>query len=183
MSFPNSMKSIIKISNALLLITTIVSYEVYAQKPWSLKKCIEYALENNIQIKQNLLNTELSKDNLLLSKAGSLPNLNGIATHNYNFGRTIDPFTNQFATNQVQSNSFGLSSSVTLFNGFQNLNTIRQNQFNYIASKYDVDKMRNDISLAIANAYLQILFSEELVNISSNQVNITKQQIERVKKF
>ena len=177
------MRSTIKLSNALLLVSTIVSFNISAQEAWSLKRCIEYALENNIQIKQNILNTELSKDNLQLSMAGSLPSINGYASHNYNFGRTIDPFTNEFATNQVQSNSFGLSSSVILFNGFQNLNTIRKNQINYQASKYDVDKMRNDISLAIANAYLQILFNEELAGIAANQVIISKQQVERVIKI
>ncbi|NVO02597.1 MAG: TolC family protein [Bacteroidetes bacterium] len=157
------------------------SYHSEAQKEWSLQKCIEYALENNIQIKQQLLNTDLSKANLDQSKASVLPNINGSASHAYNYGRTVDMYTNQFATERVQSNNFYLSGNITVFNGFQILNSIKQNQLNLIASKYDVDKTRNDIALSIASAYLQILFNIELLEITKNQFLITEQQVNRTK--
>lgn len=153
------------------------------QKSWSLEQCIDYAVKNNIQIKQNQLNTELSRLNLMQSEAAILPNVNGNASHNYNFGQTIDPFTNQFATNQVLSQNFSISSSVNLFNGLRNYYTIKQNQIALAAGNFDTDKMRNDISLNVAGAYLQILFNQELLGIAQNQTELTGLQIERTKKL
>lgn len=152
-------------------------------KAWTLQECIDYALKNNIQIKQNELNAELSKEVLTQSEVSVLPTLNGNISHNYNFGRTIDPFTNEFATDRVLSQNFSLSSSVTIFNGLQHYNTIQENKYSYFASKYDVDKTKNDISISVATAYLQVLFSQELVEIAKNQADITASQVDRTKKL
>ena len=152
-------------------------------KVWTLEQCIDYALKNNISVKQSELNTELSQINLTQSEANLLPNLNGNFSHNYNFGRTVDRFTNQFATQQVLSQNLYLSSDFNLFSGLQNVNTIKENKFNYLASKYDVDKMKNDISLSIASAYLQILYSIEGLDNAKNQMGITSAQVDRTKKL
>ncbi|MEI7594362.1 MAG: TolC family protein [Bacteroidota bacterium] len=150
-----------------------------AQKIWSLKDCIAYAYENNIQIKQSTLNTELNKNSVLQSKSALLPSINANANNVYNYGRAIDPFTNGYTSSKVQSNSFYLQSSVTIFGGFKNINAIKQAQYEYLASKYNLDKMRNDISLNIALAYLQVLYSQELLEVAKNQVVITAEQIKR----
>jgi outer membrane protein len=140
-------------------------------------------LKNNIQIQQSELNTEISDINLTQSQLSLLPSLNANGAHSYNFGRTIDRFTNQFATQQVLSQNFSLSSDVTLFNGLQTINTIHQNRYAYLANKYSVDKMKNDISLNVATAYLQILYSMEAVENARNQIGITTAQSERSKKL
>ena len=88
------------------------------QNTYSLNKCLEIALENNISLSQGELNVQQNELGLIQSKANLLPSLNGSASHGYNWGQTIDPFTNQFATNRIQSNSFGLNTGVTIFNGF-----------------------------------------------------------------
>lgn len=152
-------------------------------KTLTLEQCIEYALKNNIQIQQSELNTEISDINLTQSQLSLLPSLNANGAHSYNFGRTIDRFTNQFATQQVLSQNFSLSSDVTLFNGLQTINTIHQNRYAYLANKYSVDKMKNDISLNVATAYLQILYSMEAVENARNQIGITTAQSERSKKL
>lgn len=151
--------------------------------PWTLQQCIEYALLNNISIKQSELNVKLNDANYLQSKANILPTLNGNISHQYNFGRTIDPFTNQFATDQVLSQNFFLSTNLVLFSGLQNWNSIQQNKYNLLASKEDLEKMKNDIALNIAAAYLQILFSEELVINARAQYKISGLQVERTKKL
>lgn len=151
--------------------------------PMNLEECIEYALKNNIQIKQSLLNTELSHINLVQSQANLLPSLNANASHSYNYGRTIDRFTNQFATQQVLSQNLSLSSDITLFNGLQNINSIQQNKYDYAAGKYDVEKIRNDVSLNVASAYLQVLYAFEAVEIARNQMGLTQAQVERTKKL
>ncbi|KAA3642653.1 MAG: TolC family protein [Bacteroidetes bacterium] len=164
----------------------LLSISVQAQpetKQWTLEECINHALENNIQIQQSELNLLITNQNLAQSKYGMLPNINGFASHTYNFGQTIDPFTNQFATSQVRSNSLSLSSSVTLFNGFQTLNTVKKNQADLQASRFDMEKMQNDISLNIANFYLQILFSHELVKNAERQLQVTSGQITRIQKL
>ena len=152
---------------------------VKAQKVWSLKNCIDYAIANNIQVKQQQLGEQIAKISLTQSKLSLVPNLNGDASHAYNNGKTIDMYTNQFATSTVQSDNFYLSSSVTLFNGFQLLNTVKQNKINLQASEFDLEKMTNDISLNLSTAYLQILYNIELLKIANNQLAITNQQVKR----
>jgi outer membrane protein len=154
-----------------------------AQEVWSLRRCIDYALENNITVKQSLLNAELSRATMRESKASTLPSLNANAAHAYNFGRTIDPFTNQFATDLIRSDNFSLSSNLNLFSGFQNLNRVSQSRFDYLAAKYDAEKTANDIALNIATAYLQILFSEELLAIAENMASQTRLQVQRTAKL
>ena len=166
-----------------LILLCVGAFSSDAQQAWSLKQCIDYALKNNVQIRQSQLNVDIAKLDLLQSKAATLPNLNGSASHAYNYGRTVDMYTNQFATQRVQSNNFYLSTNITVFNGFQLLNTIKQNRLNLQASKLDVDKMMNDMSLNIATAYLQILYNYELLDIAKNQVKITQQQVDRMQKI
>ena len=117
------------------------------------------------------------------SEAAVLPNLNANASNYYNYGKTIDPFTNSFATEKVRSDRYSLQANVTLFNGLQAYNTIKQNQLNLAAGKYDAEKMVTDISLYVATAYLQILFGMELLDIANQQVLLTKAQVERTKKL
>jgi len=170
----------------LLLIFIIIFtffWQANAQKKWTLEECINYALENNIQVKQSQLLTESDKVTALQNKLSTLPSINGSVSHNYNWGRNIDPTSNSYTDEQTQSNSFALTSSVDLFSGFQKVNSIRQSESNYKASRFDLEKMKNDIALRIAQAYMQILFNKEQVDISQNQVDISKLQIERTKKL
>jgi outer membrane protein len=157
-----------------------VSFFAKSQELWDLKKCVDFALDNNLQIKQTHLNQQLSEQNLIRNKAATLPTLNAFASHNYNFGRTIDPFTNQFATQTVQSNAFSLSANWVLFNGFQTINNIRQGNYALMANKYDLEKIKNDIALAVISAYLNVLYIEEQLIIATNQVNVSQKQVDRI---
>lgn len=145
----------------------------------SLDKCIEIAWENNLQLQQQRLSVHLAEENLLQSRASMVPTLNASVSHSYNFGRTVDPFTNEFATETIRSNNFGVSSGVNLFSGFQIQNTIRQSRYELEANKLDMDRSFNDIALLVASAYLNILFALELVEIVFNQVDVTQQQLDR----
>jgi outer membrane protein len=147
----------------------------------TLEACIDYALKNNIQVKQSELNTEVSEITLTQSQANLLPELNANASHSYNYGRTIDRFTNEFATQEVLSQNFSLSSDVVLFGGLQNINTIKQNRYTYLANKYNIDKIKNDVSLNIASAYMQILYAMEAVTNARNQMGITSALEKRAK--
>jgi outer membrane protein len=136
-----------------------------------------------LQIKQANYEIENSSINLEQSKASVLPNLNAFAANYYNYGKTIDPFTNSFASEKVRSDRYGLQSNLTLFNGLQTYNSIQQNKLNLMASKYDAEKVISDISLYVASAYLQVLFALELQDIANQQILLTRSQVERTKKL
>jgi outer membrane protein len=154
------------------------------ERVWSLEQCILYAVENNIQVKQQEIQTKFQENYLLQSKIGILPSLNGQASNNFSFGRALDETTYQYTENSnVVSSSFYAGTSVTLFNGLQQLNTIKRNQFNLEASIKDLDAMRESIALNVALSYLQILLNKELVTVTENQLNITREQIEKTRKM
>lgn len=167
---------------AILFLTTF-SVAVFAQQSMSLEQCIEQALQKNLQVKQTELSLEASEANLQSTRANRLPNLNGFAAHNYNWGQRIDPFTNQFANTRVQSNSFGLSSDVVLFNGFQNQQNIKTELATMQSASYDLEASKNDMALAVSSSFLSVLLTEELIAASEQQVQISKQQLDRVKKM
>jgi outer membrane protein len=163
----------------LLFLLLSIPFLGIGQAEWTLQQCIDYALENNLTLKQTVLAGDISRENFSRSKAVLLPSVNGFASHTYNFGQTIDPFTNQFASSRVQSNNFALQANWVLFNGFQNLNNLKQNQYNYLASMYDIEKMKNDISMNIVVSYMNVLFAEEQLGLSKQQVELSKKQVER----
>ncbi|MFO7924358.1 MAG: TolC family protein [Bacteroidales bacterium] len=154
-----------------------------AQEIWSLERCINYALENNIMIKQQELSTQISENALMQSRMNRLPSLNANTQQNFNYGRSLDFSTNIYEDQNTRSFSYNASSQVTLFNGFQITNTIKQNNLDLMAGLADLEKLKNDISLNIASAYLQILFNKELLAIAEGQVSITRQQVERTRRL
>ena len=169
----------------LLLFFGILFFSVAVlaqQKQWTLEECINYAYENNLNIKQSILSVESADRDVLQSKLNLAPSLNASVSQNFAWGRSADDQTNIYANEQKQNTYFNISSDVTLFNGLQQLNTMRKMQFDFLASKYDSDKIRNDISLNIAASYLLILFNLELVNNAQRQVDISNEQIDRTKK-
>lgn len=163
----------------LLLCTITVSV---GQKIWTLEDCINYALTNNLDIKNQVLTVEINKKQLLQSTLSMLPDLNANGTNTWNFGQTIDLYTNTFATTTVRSNNFYIATSMTLFNGFTKLNTVKQTRINILAGNYDLDVLRNNISLAVAGYYLDILLNAELLEVARSQITVTKDQVSRIEK-
>ncbi|MBK8846193.1 MAG: TolC family protein [Bacteroidetes bacterium] len=156
---------------------------VFAQaQKWSLKECIEYALNNNLTIQQSALNAELTHLQLKQNKFNLLPTVNGQAGQNNNFGRTVDPFTNQFTTQEINSMQLNINAGLTLFNGLQLQNAIAQSKLDYKAGKQDLEKVINDISLAVATAYLQSLFAMEQKKATELRLQSSSKQEEFIKK-
>jgi outer membrane protein len=166
---------------ALLLVALLIAGFSQAQdKIWSLEKCIDYALSNNIQVKKQMITVKSSEVDLQQSKMNLLPGVNGSSGYSKSF-QTVNQYTNQFYNGAQVSGS--LSGSITIFNGFQLMNAIKQNAILLKASKYDQDKLMDDISLNIATQYLSILFYKEQLTNAQNQVDITKQQADRMKQM
>ncbi len=168
----------------LLLVATICTISpLKAQETWSLKRAVEFGIQNNISIKQQELLVQSTASSYSASKESRMPIVNGTASEIFRTGRSTDPFTNQLVTQQVFSNNFGINAQVTLFNGFQQTNIIKQNEMNYKANQLDVEQTKRNISLNIANAYLQVLLSNELLEAAKAQLNVDSSQIERTEKL
>jgi len=163
---------------------TAAIFKGYPQEPWSLEKCVRYALENNIQIKQQQLNSEYAGNNLLQSKMSLLPTINASAAQSKSFGRALDQTTYTFTQNQtITSLSSSVNANLVVFNGLQKINLIRQSRFDLMASLQQLEKLKNDLALNVAAAYLQILFNMELLNSAQQQAEVTRQQVERTAKL
>jgi outer membrane protein len=173
-----------KILSIIIIFLSVSSAHIRAQgKIWSLQECIQYAIDNNIQIKQQELQTIFQENTLEQSKLNLLPTINGQASHNFSFNRTLDQTTYQYVDQNGQTDQFYIGGSLNLFNGLQNYNTIRRNKYNLLASEHDLQGIKDNISLNIALAYLQILLNSELVTTTDNQLQITRQQIEKTRKM
>ncbi|NOU60546.1 TolC family protein [Marinifilum caeruleilacunae] len=149
-----------------------------AQEKWSLEKCINYAKEHNIDLQLRKLDAEVQANNTTQSKFDLLPSLNGSTSYNFSYGRTLRA-DNTYGDINTQSGSLGLSAGVTLFNGFQKYNSIKQNELDLKASLQDVEKAKEDLALNITSSYLNILFNKELLQVAEEKLKVTKLQIKR----
>ena len=164
----------------LLLLVSATSSK--AQNVWDLQKCIDYAIENNIQIKQQGLNTQYGENQVKQAKDDKLPNLNAQLGNDFSFGRSLT-YDNTYDNINSASLSGGLNTSMTLFNGMTLTNIVKQRQLDLEATLNELQKTKDDIMLAISAEYLQILFAEEVILVSEANIEVTKQQINRTKQL
>ena len=148
-------------------------------KSWTLKECIQYAIDNNIQIKRQELQGKIADKNYNQSKFELLPNINVGFEHIFSSGRALNTEIYEWENMKLQQGSLGIRSEVTVFNGLQNLNSIKQQKYNLKSAIEDVKKIKNDISIYIATAYLQILFDQELLNVAEDQFEVTMIQVDK----
>jgi len=161
----------------------LMSSASFAQETWSLEKCVRYALENNINIKRAEINVKSSQLSEKGSKYNRLPNLNGRIGGGYQFGRTIDPVTNAFNSLSIGTNSLGLDLGVTVYNGGRIENSIKQASYNLQAAMNDLAQTKNDISLMIAQSYLNVLFAEEQLDAAVKRKELSESQLDQVDKL
>ena len=166
----------------ILLLFLFTGLQMVAQgKKWTLEECVDYAIKNNISIKQSELDLKTSSIEKIEAIGGFLPSLNANANYSVNTGASINPVTNQFQNQTFKSFSAGASSNMTLFNGLANWKVVQRAKLSRIANSYRLDKMKDDIALSVANSYLQILFNKEQLKVQINQNLITKENINRTK--
>ena len=154
-----------------------------AQNTWTLERCIEYARQNNLSVKQaeyTIQNNRLTQQQNQFSR---LPNLSARTNAGLQFGRTIDPTTNTFNTERISFNTFSLDASATLYNGGRINNAIKQSKINLEASRYDAQATLNDIGLSIANAYLSILLAEEQLSNARQRLALSQEQLSQTDKL
>ncbi|MBK9729801.1 MAG: TolC family protein [Chitinophagaceae bacterium] len=166
-----------------LVLSIVISalQSVVAQKAWTLEECAAYATANNISLKQSQLNAQLSEYTLTQSKLNLLPSVNASTGYYFNFGRTIDPTTNLFVNQNTQTNNIQLSVGWPLFNGFQRLNTVKQNEFSLLASQAATANTEQTIQLYVAGGFLEIVYAKENLLNADEQLSVSRAQMDRTK--
>ncbi len=155
----------------------------FGQQAWSLQRCVEHAQENSIAIKQNKLRVDGAKIDAMQAKHSQYPRLNASTNYSLNFGRTIDPVTNDFETKSIRNNSLGLNGGIALFNGGSIRNTINQTNLNIQTAQLDADQLSQDLSLNVVQYYIAILFAQDRLDNARIQVQTTTQQLDQVDKL
>lgn len=161
-----------------LLLVGVIS-TANAQKKWTLKECVEYALENSIAIKQAQLdrqNTEIDKSD---AKGAFLPTANVSASHSWNIGLSQNPLTGQIVTATQQNSRGSLNVGVDIYNGLQNINRLHRSNLAILANQYQLDDIKDNVSLQVVQAFLQILFNKESLKVLEAQYAVTLQELKR----
>ena len=147
---------------------------------FTLQQCIDTAISNNIQVKQKKLQTEVTAVTKSQSKLNLLPDLTISGNQGISEGRNIDPFTNSYINQNISYGNYGAGSGVILFNGLSLRSAIKQSTYAHEAAKLEVQQTKDDVTLDVILAYLQVLNNEDLVTLASNQVVVTSKQVERL---
>lgn len=163
-------------------IAVLSAVPAMAQKQWNLKQCIEYAIEHNLTIKQQEAAKDESAVDLNTAKWSRLPDLNGSASHSFNFGRSLQ-MDNTYQQLNTQNTGLNLSTSIPLFTGMQIPNQIALSKLNLKAAVEDLNKAKEDISIQVTSAYLQVLFNEELAKVAHEQVALSEEMLKQKTAF
>lgn len=152
---------------------------INAQKKWSLRECVDYAVQHNLQVIQNQYSKQIQDSNLKMARNQYLPSVSGSMSNNVSFGQTS--FGTGSLRNDRFSNSANLGAEVLVYNNGRLEKSIRKAQFDVEASQYDIQTIQNDISLQIAQQYLTTLLNKEIVKISESAVGNAQKQYDRAK--
>lgn len=167
----------------LTLLTLLLTMGIgtFAQRVMTLRECVELAIDNNLNVQRSKLNLENAETDLQQAELSRYPTVNAGGGYQINWGRSIDPTSNQFITQRI--NSFGLSgnASATIFNMGNINNTIKQSKEDLRASEFDVDKSINDVQLDVVTFYLNVIFNKELLENARFQLESSQNQLERTK--
>ncbi len=175
------MKKILQTAFVLMLTTTMV----WGQDPlpWSLEKCIDQAVQYNLQVKRQELLTQSTEQDHRQSKLNLLPNLNGSIEHELGAGRVLDRGTYKWVNTNVSQGGLGIQSDVNLFNGLQGMNSMKMSRANYQMSMEDLEAMEDNITIEVITGYLDLLRHRELVDVAEVAVEVTQQQVDRMERL
>ena len=165
-----------------LLITVFLAGAAFGQNhsgPWTLAECIRHAQDNNITLKQQDLQVKQQEIQLETTKGSRLPQVSGSTSENFSFGRGLTA-DNTYSNTNTTSTGLSLGTAVPVFQGFRIRNSIKEGELNLQATTAELEKAREDMSVSVAQAYVQILYNMELLDVALNQVGIDSLQVERL---
>ena len=181
------MTKIYKMINKMMIRISFLFFIFYfisikAQNQYTLEECVNLAIEKNISIKQSIIdleNASIDKSNAI---GNILPQISAQSQHIWNYGLSQNITTGLIENLTTQFTSVGLNLGIDVYNGKRNLNQIYRANLNLLANEFRLQDMKDDISLFVANSYLQVMFNKELLEVQKLQIELTRQQIERTKK-
>ncbi|NRD18992.1 TolC family protein [Winogradskyella eckloniae] len=164
------------------IVVILILFGVFAQaqnKKWTLKECVEYALENNISVKQSELDVLVTDIEKLNAVGNFLPSINVSGSVSKNTGLSFDPTTGDSSTTTFLSSSGNINLGYNLFDGLQNIRQVQRAKISKLAAQYSLDKMKDDISLFVANGYITVILNKANLEVLKSQNAVTQEQIER----
>ena len=164
-----------------MLICMVV--KVHAQETWSLERCVKYALDHSLDLRQSKVDAKQAEVNQIAAKQLRYPNLNGSTGYDISFGRQVDRATNDFINERFGNQNLGLNTNVTLFNGGRINNQVKQAALGLQAAELEAEQVSNDITLMVANAFIQILFAKENLSNAEKSRDLIGSQIENIDKL
>jgi len=171
-----------KIKSYISVLLLFVPFLVGAQQAWTLQQCVDTALANNRNVKQQTLTKQTKEIAYEQARQNLLPNLNASANQNFVFGRSL-AINNTYQNTNSSQTSFGISSNITLFDALKMKHNIDGRKADMYASEADLEKIKSDIALSVSTAFLQILLNKELLQIATEQISLTRTNIERRKEL
>ena len=162
---------------AILVVAAMAANAAAAQEEWTLERCISYAIDNNITIKQQQLSVEQQQNSYEQTRLSVLPSVNAGLSQSFSFGQSTGA-DNINVHNNASGTSANISAHMTLFNGLSKYNQIKVSKLNYEAALQNLEQAKNNISLNITSAYLDVLLNKELLTTAQEQLQLTREQIE-----
>ncbi len=172
-----------RLLSTFLFLALFVTVSIAQGQSWTLEQCVRHALENNLEVQLAELNIRNDQLTLQQSQLNRLPNVNGSISAGWQFGRTIDPTTNEFNNSRIGFNSYGVNAGVTVFNGGRINNQVRQAQLDLRARRLDAESTQQRIALNTATGFLNILLAEEQLANTELQLELSQQQLTRTNRL
>ena len=169
----------LKTLTVVMVMLTSLTISHAQHSPWTLESCVQYALDHNLTVKQSENAVAQREVALNTAKNSVWPTVQATASQNFSFGRGISE-DNTYVSSNTANTSFGLGGSMNLFTGFRVKNNITMGKLNLEAANADCDKAKEDIRIAVTQAYIQILYNMELCKVAELQIVIDSTQVERL---
>ncbi len=168
-----------------LALIFFVCFSAKAQEinKWTLEECVNYAYDNNLTVQRSELSMQNNEVTLKQSKLSRVPSLNMNVFNSWRWGRSIDPTTNLFTTQRINSNGANATTQFNVYNGSRQYRNVKRGEKDVQASYYEYEKSKNDVALDVVLSYLQIIFTRELLENSNFQLNTTQTQLDQTEKL
>lgn len=166
----------------ILLLVLLGGNSLLAQQKWTLNQCISFAIENNINLHEYKIAEEIALENVRQSRRNSLPSISASSSAGLSFGRSVDPNTNSYVTTEFFNNSYGLSTSLTVFDGFCLKNRIKYSQFTKQASEFKRKNAGDDLAFSVMNAFFDVVYYTGMLEIAKEQVEASKISLKTTEK-
>lgn len=177
---PQILAEVFRLACLFVLLLSFGLSKAQTNEKWSLEKCIEYAVKNNLAVKQAQLTGQIAKNESLQSKLNLLPQIDANVSYNFNFGNSLNPVSFQFVESNSQSGSANLQASLPLFTGLQQIHNIQRTKYELLASQFDYQAAQNNVALNVSSAFLQAVLNKEILNVLGKQKLLTEAQKQNI---